>query len=149
MAAALEIGTAPGEMVVSLGTSGTAFAISTEPTHDETGEVAGFADATGNYLPLACMLNWTRVVDTIASMLGLDRSVSLDQAAHTAPGAGGLLLMSYLSGERTPNLPRATGSLLGLTVPAATPEGLVRGPRWCRRGSGVLDRCPCPRPRPG
>ena len=126
MAAALGIGAAAGELVVSLGTSGTAFAVSERPTADESGEVAGFADATGRFLPLACMLNCTRVVDTVAAMLGLDRERALDRAAAASPGAGGLLLMPYLAGERTPNLPRATGSVHGLTAASATPDHLLR-----------------------
>jgi xylulokinase len=126
MAAALGIGAAPREMVISLGTSGTAFAVSEHPTADETGEVAGFADATGRFLPLACMLNCTRVVDTVAALLGLDRESALDRAAVVDPGASGLLLMPYLAGERTPNLPRATGSVLGLTTATATPDLLIR-----------------------
>ena len=126
MAAALGIGAAPGELVISLGTSGTAFAVSEHPTADETGEVAGFADATGRFLPLACMLNCTRVVDIVAALLCIERETALDRAAATEPGAAGLLLMPYLAGERTPNLPRATGSVLGLTPSSATPEHLLR-----------------------
>ena len=126
MAAALGIGAAPGEMAISLGTSGTAFAVSSHATADETGEVAGFADATGRFMPLACMLNCTRVVDTIASLVGLRRDEALDVAAAIEPGAGGLLLMPYLAGERTPNLPRTRGSLAGISVDNATPPLLVR-----------------------
>ncbi|MCC6313991.1 MAG: xylulokinase [Thermomicrobiales bacterium] len=126
MAAALGIGAADGEITISLGTSGTAFAVSATATTDETGEVAGFADATGRFLPLACMLNCTRVVDTIAALLGIDRVAALDRAGAIAPGAEGLLLMPYLDGERTPNLPRATGSLNGLTARNATPDLLLR-----------------------
>ena len=126
MAAALGVGAAPGELVVSLGTSGTAFGVSVEPVVDETGEVEGFADATGRFLPLVCMLNCTRVVDSVASMVGLPREDALDRAAATPPGAGGLLLMPYLAGERTPNLPQATGSIDGLTAENATPDFMVR-----------------------
>ena len=126
MAAALGIGAEPGEIVVSLGTSGTVYAVTGDPTADVTGEVCGFADATGRFLPLACMLNCTRVVDTVSALLGLDREAALDQAVATAPGAAGLLLMPYLAGERTPNLPRATGSVLGLRAATATPELLLR-----------------------
>lgn len=126
MAAALGVGAAEGEIVISLGTSGTAFAVSPHPTGDASGEVAGFADATGRFLPLACMFNCTRVVDTVATMVGLSREAALDRVATTSPGADGLLLMPYLTGERTPNLPRATGSLSGLTPGNATPEGMVR-----------------------
>jgi xylulokinase len=126
MAAALGVGAAEGEIVISLGTSGTAFAVSAHPTGDASGEVAGFADATGHFLPLACMLNCTRVVDTMATMAGLNREAALDLTSAMPPGAEGLLLMPYLTGERTPNLPRATGSLSGLTPGNATPEGMVR-----------------------
>jgi xylulokinase len=126
MAAALGIGASPGEMVISLGTSGTAFVVSDQPTADETGEVAGFADATGRFLPLACMLNCTRVVDSVATLVGMPRAAALDRAAMVAPGADGLLLMPYLAGERTPNLPDARGSLDGLTVGNGTPDLLVR-----------------------
>jgi xylulokinase len=126
MAAALGIGAAPGEMVISLGTSGTAFAVSSHSTADQSGEVAGFADATGRFLPLACMLNCTRVVDTVAAMLGLPRDAALDRAAGLTPGAGSLLLVPYLAGERTPNLPFARGSVLGLSAENAQPELLVR-----------------------
>jgi xylulokinase len=126
MAAALGVGAAPGEIVVSLGTSGTAFAVSMEPTIDETGEVEGFADATGRFLPLVCMLNCTRVVDSVSAMVGLPREDALARAAAALPGADGLLLMPYLAGERTPNLPRATGSIVGLTAENATPDSMVR-----------------------
>lgn len=126
MAAALGVGAEPGEMVISLGTSGTAFAVSLHPVADELGEVEGFADATGNFLPLACMMNCTRVVDTVAGMVGLARATALDLAAETPPGAGGLLLMPYLAGERIPDLPHAAGSLAGLTMENATPALMVR-----------------------
>jgi xylulokinase len=126
MAAALGVGAAPGELVISLGTSGTAFVVAARPTADPGGEVAGFADATGRFLPLACMLNCTRVVDAVARLLGIDRAAALDRAGAVDPGAGGLLLLPYLAGERTPNLPDATGSVTGLTVDTATPDAFLR-----------------------
>jgi len=126
MAAALGIGAETGELVVSLGTSGTVFAVSDRPTCDSAGEVCGFADATGRFLPLTCMLNCTRVVDTIATLLGIPRAAALDCAAVIDPGAGGLLLLPYFEGERTPNLPTATGTILGLSAVSARPELLVR-----------------------
>jgi xylulokinase len=72
------------------------------------------------------MLNCTRVVDSVAAMVGLGREDALNRAAQAAPGADGLLLMPYLAGERTPNLPEATGSITGLTAENATPDLLVR-----------------------
>jgi xylulokinase len=125
-AAAAGIGAEPGELVISLGTSGVAFTVAGQPTGDTSGEVCGFADATGRYLPLACMINCTRVVDTIAASVGLDRETALSAAGTMAPGADGLLLLPYFGGERTPNLPVATGQLLGLTDNNATGTHYVR-----------------------
>lgn len=126
MGAALGIGAAPGHYVVSLGTSGTVYAVTDEPTADPTGEVAGFADATGRYLPLACMLNCTRVVDVVANLTGISLIDALDRAGRLEPGAGGLLLMPYLAGERTPNLPYSTGSLFGISMTNLDPALLAR-----------------------
>ena len=126
MGAALGLGLEPGDIVVSLGTSGTVFGIHNEGTTDATGVVAGFADATGRFLPLVCTLNAARVLAAAAAMLGTDL-VGLDRLAMKAePGAGGLVLLPYLDGERTPDLPDATGTLGGLTRSNATPENLAR-----------------------
>jgi xylulokinase len=125
MAAALGIGLRPGDVAVSLGTSGTIYTVSEEPTADATGAVAGFADATGRFLPLVCTLNATRVTEAIARLLGVDHTV-VDQLALSAPpGAGGVVLVPYFDGERTPNRPDATGSLTGLRSDV-TPEQVAR-----------------------
>lgn len=126
MAAALGIGAEAGELVISLGTSGTAFAVSEHPVADESGEIEGFADATGRFLPLTCMLNCTRVVDTVCGMVGVERLTGLERAGAIAPGAQGLLMMPYLAGERMPNLPESKGSLYGLSMENATPDLLIR-----------------------
>ena len=126
MAAALGLGLGPGDVVLSLGTSGTATAVSDVATADATGAVAGFADATGRYLPLVCTLNAARVLTATAAMLATDLN-GLDRLALAArPGAGGLVLLPYLDGERTPDLPDATGTLLGLTRASMTPENIAR-----------------------
>ncbi|MFY9232373.1 MAG: FGGY family carbohydrate kinase [Candidatus Nanopelagicales bacterium] len=126
MAAALGIGAGPGDVVVSLGTSGTAFAVSDVPAKDPSGLVAGFADATGHFLPLVCTLNAARVLSSTAAMLNVDLDQLATLALAAAPGAGGLSLLPYLDGERTPNLPTAQGSLHGLTRDNMTPENLAR-----------------------
>ena len=126
MGAALGVGARPGDVVVSLGTSGTAFAVADAPTADPSGEVAGFADATGRFLPLVCTLNAARVFSAAAAMIGTDIDGSTRAALEAAPGSGGLVLLPYLDGERTPNLPDATGSILGLTRDAMTPANLAR-----------------------
>ncbi|GAA4792368.1 xylulokinase [Streptomyces ziwulingensis] len=105
-AAALGLGIRPGVPVMSLGTSGTVYAVSRHRAADPTGTVAGFADARGDWLPLACTLNCTLAVDRVATLLGLDREA-------VEPGTD-VTLLPYLDGERTPNLPRSSGLLHGL-----------------------------------
>ncbi|MFJ8050687.1 xylulokinase [Streptomyces luteogriseus] len=105
-AAALGLGVRPGVPVMSLGTSGTVYAVSRHRPADPSGTVAGFADARGDWLPLACTLNCTLAVDRVAALLGLDREA-------VEPGTA-VTLLPYLDGERTPNLPNASGLLHGL-----------------------------------
>jgi xylulokinase len=126
MGAALGVGALPGDVVVSLGTSGTAFAVADQPTADPSGEVAGFADATGRFLPLVCTLNAARVITATADMLGVSLDELTTLAMSATPGSGGLVLLPYLDGERTPNLPNATGTLVGMTREAMTPANLAR-----------------------
>lgn len=126
MAASLGLGAEPGDVVVSLGTSGTAFAVSDVPARDPRGLVAGFADATGHFLPLVCTLNAARVLSATAEMLGVDFDEFARLALTAEPGAGGLTLLPYLDGERTPNLPDARGSLHGMTRSNMTPENMAR-----------------------
>jgi xylulokinase len=126
MAAALGLGVRPGDVVVSLGTSGTVFTVSDQPSSDAAGEVAGFADATGRYLPLVCTLNAARVLDAATRLLGVDHEELSRLALSAPPGAEGLVLVPYLEGERTPNRPDATGSVHGLRLDNATPAHLAR-----------------------
>ncbi|GEK87028.1 xylulokinase [Microbacterium aerolatum] len=124
--AALGLGAAPGDVVVSIGTSGTVFAVSSRAVTDPSGTVAGFADASGNFLPLVATLNAARVLAVTASLL----DVSLDElsalALQAEPGAGGLTLLPYFEGERTPNLPDATAELTGMTLSSTTRPNLAR-----------------------
>jgi xylulokinase len=126
MGAALGLGVGLGEVVVSIGTSGTAYAVAAKPAADESGLVAGFADATGRFLPLVATVNAARILTVTARMLGID-VVELDRLALAAPaGAGGLTLLPYLDGERSPNRPWANGVLQGLTSTNTTAENLAR-----------------------
>ena len=114
MAGALGTGLRPGEVAISIGTSGTVFAQSEQPVQDPTGAIAGFADATGRYLPLVCTLNAALVTAAFGRLLSVDHS-ELDDLALAAPsGCDGLVLVPYLAGERTPNRPDATGTLEGI-----------------------------------
>jgi xylulokinase len=125
-AAALGVGARPGDVIVSIGTSGTVFAVSDTPVADPTGIIAGFADATGRYLPLVCTLNAARVLTTTARLLGVDVETLSDLALAGSPGAEGMVVVPYLEGERTPSKPDATGAVHGLTLRNATRENLAR-----------------------
>ncbi len=114
MAGALGIGLCPGDVAVSLGTSGTVYCVSEHATADATGAVAGFADATGRFLPLVCTLNATGVTDAMARLLGVELDQLDTMALGAAPGSGGVVLVPYFVSERTPNRPNATGTLSGL-----------------------------------
>ena len=125
MAAALGLGLGAGDIAMSLGTSGTVYSVSTTPTADPTGLVAGFADASGLYLPLVCTLNATRVTDTVATWLGTDAPGLSDLALAAPIEPDGVVLIPYFEGERTPNLPNATGTFAGLRT-STTREVLAR-----------------------
>jgi len=134
MAAALGMGLRPGDVAISIGTSGTVYAVSSRPTADPSGQVAGFADATGEYLPLVCTLNATKVTDAFRRILDVDPESFDLLACGGAAGAGGLVLVPYLDGERTPNRPEASGTLFGIRsdvtpsqVARAAVEGVVCG----------------------
>jgi xylulokinase len=124
--AALGLGAADGDVVVSIGTSGTVFAVTDTPSRDATGTVAGFADASGAFLPLVATLNAARVLDAIARLLGVDHDVLGTLALAAEPGSGGAVLHPYFEGERTPNLPNATATLTGLTLASTSRENLAR-----------------------
>jgi xylulokinase len=138
--AALGLGAGSGDVVVSIGTSGVVSGVSEVPAADATGVVAGFADATGRYLPLVCTLNAARVLDATARLLGVDHHGLAELALQAPAGADGLVLVPYLEGERTPNLPLATGSLHGLTLTSTTPAHLARAAfegLFCGLAAGV------------
>ncbi|NDB42481.1 MAG: xylulose kinase [Actinobacteria bacterium] len=134
MAGALGIGLQPSDVAISLGTSGTVYAVSATPTNDPSGAVAGFADATGAYLPLVCTMNATKVFDKFANVLNCDLQQFGELALGSECGAHDLVLLPYLDGERTPNLPDARATLVGLNsnhtrndVARAAIEGVVCG----------------------
>jgi len=132
MGSALGLGLETGDLVVSLGTSGVAYARSATPTSDPSGAVAGFADGAGGFLPLVCTLNATKVTDTIAAWLGTDAAGLADLALQTS--TSDVTVVPWFDGERTPNLPNASGAMVGLrtdTTPAeialAAHDGVLCG----------------------
>ncbi len=116
----------PGVVSASLGTSGTIYAYCHKPVVDPRGEIAAFCSSTGGWLPLLCTMNVTMVTEQVRALFGWDHG-QLEQAVASAPvGAGGLSLLPYLDGERTPNLPRATGVFTGLTRSTLTAPMIAR-----------------------
>lgn len=124
--AALGLAAGPRDCIVSLGTSGVVSAVTEVPSHDASGLVAGFADATGRQLPLVCTLNGAPVLAATADMLGVDLDEFGRLALSAPPGAGGLVMVPYFAGERSPNLPDATGSVVGITADNWTPPNVAR-----------------------
>ncbi|GAB3609732.1 FGGY-family carbohydrate kinase [Humibacter ginsengiterrae] len=124
--AALGLGAASGDVVVSLGTSGTVFAVTDVSTPDPSGSVAGFADASGRFLPLVATLNAARVLGTVADLLDVDFEEFADLALRAPAGAEGVVLVPYFEGERTPNLPDAKASIHGLSIASSRRENLAR-----------------------
>ena len=137
---------APGVVTASFGTSGTIYAFSPKPVVDPRGEIAAFCDSTGGWLPLLCTMNVTLVTELFRQLFGRDHA-GLEKAVAAAPaGAGGLVLLPYLDGERTPNLPQGRGVLFGLTRGnldaghqlRAAMEGVTLGMNYGLRRLGAL-----------
>jgi xylulokinase len=125
-AAALGLGLGDGDVAVSLGTSGTVFGVTEQAVSDPSGTVAGFADAAGARLPIVTTLNAARVLEVVGSLLDVDHAELGRLALEVPPGSDGLVLVPYFVGERTPNLPDATASLVGLTPTTTSRTHLAR-----------------------
>ncbi len=105
----------PGVVTASFGTSGTIYAHANAPMIDPQGEIAAFCSSDGGWLPLLCTMNVTTVTEQVSALFGYDHA-ALNTAVSAAPaGAGGLVLLPYFAGERTPNVPDGSGVLLGLS----------------------------------
>ncbi|MDT0319838.1 FGGY family carbohydrate kinase [Streptomyces millisiae] len=126
MAAAFGLGVGPGDAVVSLGATGSVCAVHDEALTDPTGTITSLTDATGHHLPVVRTLNATRTLRGTAELLGVDLPGLSELALRSTPGAHGLVLLPYLAGERTPELPHASGTLTGLRRESMKPEHLAR-----------------------
>ena len=134
MTAALGMGIQPGDVVISFGTSGTIYGLTRTGIKDETGAINGYADATGAFLPMITTMNSAKVTDAFRRLLRTDIAEFDALALETEPGARGVVLVPYLDGERSPNLPDATGTLTGFRsdvtpgqVARAAVEGVICG----------------------
>ncbi|BDQ34984.1 xylulokinase [Pseudodesulfovibrio portus] len=116
----------PGQVTASLGTSGTIYAYSETPVVDPRGELAAFCSSSGGWLPLVCTMNVTVATELTRNLLELSTSRLNEMAESAGPGSGGLLLLPYFNGERTPALPGATASLHGMNSTNYTPQNMCR-----------------------
>jgi len=128
----------PGQLTMSLGTSGTLFAYADQPIVDPQGNIAAFCSSTGGWLPLLCTMNCTLATELMKQPLAIDNA-GFDAAIDAVPAASdGLIVLPFFTGERTPNLPRASASVLGLNAEncdkghllRATVEGATYGLRF-------------------
>ncbi|MBW4025204.1 MAG: xylulokinase [Proteobacteria bacterium] len=130
MTAALGLGIEEGDTVISLGTSGTAYTVSRAQVTDVTGTINGYADATGRFLPMITTLNAAKVTDFFRRLLGVDTQRFDAMSLAAEPGSGGVVIVPYLDGERTPNLPHASGQVTGLrgnTTPGQIGRAAIEG----------------------
>lgn len=115
-----------GQLTMSLGTSGTLFAYADRPIVDPQGNIAAFCSSTGGWLPLLCTMNCTLATELMKQPLDIDNA-GFDAAIGAAPAASdGLMVLPFFTGERTPNLPRASASVLGLNSENCTKAHLLR-----------------------
>lgn len=125
--------TDPHTLIVNLSTGGQLVRPAAAPDVDRAGRIHTFCSALdpesgagwyqmGAALCVGMALRWLR-----AQVLGLQGADAYERltslAAPVAPGAGGLLFLPYLVGERTPHMdPHARGAFLGLTTAHGQPE---------------------------
>ncbi|WP_101254207.1 FGGY family carbohydrate kinase [Streptomyces barkulensis] len=126
MAAAFGLGVGPGDAVVSLGASGSVFSVHHQALAEPTGMITSLADATGMHLPVVHTLNAVRALRGAAELLGTSLEGLSELALASTPGSHGLVLLPYLEGERTPDLPHTAGTLAGLRRESMKPEHLAR-----------------------
>ena len=134
MAAALGLGIEEGDTVMSLGTSGTVYSVTPVGIKDGSGAINGYADTTGRFMPMVTTLNAAKVTDCIRRLLGVSIQEFDSLALEPRQANESLVLIPYLDGERTPDLPDATGRLLNLRsnstqaqVARAAVEGVLCG----------------------
>jgi xylulokinase len=118
--------TSAGVITASFGTSGTIYACANRPVVDPKGEIAAFCDSTNHWLPLLCTMNVTVATEMMRECFGWTHDAFAAAAVKVPPGSHGLLLLPYLEGERTPNVPAGTGTLLGVNTKTFDPDVFAR-----------------------
>ncbi len=122
--------TAAGVVTASFGTSGTIYACSERPVIDSRGEIAAFCDSTNRWLPLLCTMNVTVATEMVRADFAMSHEQFEREAAKAPPCSGGLLLLPYLEGERTPNVPHGSGVWFGVNQKNFTAPHFARCWQW-------------------
>lgn len=125
MGAALGLSLGPGDVSVSIGTSGVCAMVSDARPGDASGTVTGFADATGRFLPMTTTINASRILEAGRALLGVSHDEMAELALASEPGANGVTLLPYFDGERTQNRPHARATLTGMST-STTREDVAR-----------------------
>jgi xylulokinase len=115
-----------GVIAMSLGTSGTLYGYSEKPLVDPDGNLAAFCSSTGGWLPLLCTMNCTVATELTRALLQMDLNKMEQTASQTKPGSDGVITLPFFNGERTPNLPRGRGCVMGLTNSNYSQANLLR-----------------------
>ena len=115
-----------GFLTMSMGTSGTLYGYCDKPLSDPQNGLSGFCSSTGGWLPLLCTMNCTVITEEVRGLFNLEVK-EFDKVAETAPiGANGVVVLPFLNGERTPNLPNGRASITGLTLANTSRENICR-----------------------
>jgi xylulokinase len=115
-----------GVITASFGTSGTIYACAEKPVVDAEGEIAAFCDSTNRWLPLLCTMNVTTATEMLRVQFGWTHEKFSATVARIPAGSEGLMLLPYLEGERTPNVPAGTGVWLGVNSKTNSPDLMAR-----------------------
>lgn len=108
----------PGDLMIMYGSTTFFIIVLEKPTADKrvwttAGAYAGQYNLAAGMATTGALTRWFR--DTLAS--NADYATLFREAEAIGAGAGGLLVLPYFSGERTPiNDPQARGMLMGLTL---------------------------------
>ena len=136
-----------GDTMVSIGTSGTVFTVTDSQEPDYEGKLHLFRHVTeGRKYYMGVMLSAAHSLNWMMKQLRMENDFSEieNQLKAVSPGAGGLLFLPYLNGERTPHRdPNARGVLFGLsskTTRAEIIRAVIEGVTFGLRDSFELIR---------
>ena len=115
-----------GTVAVELGSTGVIVGVGDSPVIDHRGEITPLCNATGTWLGLATTTNAALAPEVLRRHYGWTAQQFESMVASVSPGADGLMLLPYFTGESIPRLPDGTGVLHGITPGNFTPAHMAR-----------------------